>query len=68
MHAYNIKKPNCNAKFMTFFYNFPLQFTTTVTKSFIDYVKNHPIVFEVFGHYQQHPLHDQARAAARYTR
>jgi len=36
-------------------------FTTTVTKSFIDYIKNHPIVFEVFGHYQQHPLHNQAR-------
>ncbi|KAM9829600.1 kinesin-like protein KIF1B isoform 6-T7 [Syngnathus typhle] len=28
-----------------------------VTQSFIDYVKTKPIVFEVFGHYQQHPLH-----------
>ncbi|ELU07126.1 hypothetical protein CAPTEDRAFT_150014 [Capitella teleta] len=38
-------------------------FTVTVTKSFIDYVKTQPIVFEVFGHYQQHPLHDQAKEA-----
>ncbi|XP_026223488.1 kinesin-like protein KIF1B isoform X4 [Anabas testudineus] len=28
-----------------------------VTESFIEYVKTKPIVFEVFGHYQQHPLH-----------
>ncbi|KAG7261140.1 hypothetical protein CRUP_005288, partial [Coryphaenoides rupestris] len=28
-----------------------------VTKSFIEYIKTKPIVFEVFGHYQQHPLH-----------
>ncbi|KAM4737467.1 kinesin-like protein KIF1B isoform 12-T12 [Anableps anableps] len=28
-----------------------------VTESFIEYIKSKPIVFEVFGHYQQHPLH-----------
>ncbi|XP_053706345.1 kinesin-like protein KIF1B isoform X16 [Synchiropus splendidus] len=28
-----------------------------VTQSFIEYIKTKPIVFEVFGHYQQHPLH-----------
>ncbi|XP_029974257.1 kinesin-like protein KIF1B isoform X7 [Salarias fasciatus] len=28
-----------------------------VTESFIEYIKCKPIVFEVFGHYQQHPLH-----------
>ncbi|XP_073731480.1 kinesin-like protein KIF1B isoform X10 [Misgurnus anguillicaudatus] len=28
-----------------------------VTESFIEYIKTNPIVFEVFGHYQQHPLH-----------
>ncbi|XP_077641705.1 kinesin-like protein KIF1A isoform X14 [Lonchura striata] len=27
-----------------------------VTKSFIEYIKSQPIVFEVFGHYQQHPF------------
>ncbi|XP_068190750.1 kinesin-like protein KIF1B isoform X2 [Antennarius striatus] len=31
--------------------------TVEVTESFIEYIKNKPIVFEVFGHYQQHPLH-----------
>ncbi|XP_050411558.1 kinesin-like protein unc-104 isoform X2 [Patella vulgata] len=36
-------------------------FTVSVTKSFIDYIKSQPLVFEVFGHYQQHPLHDQAK-------
>uniref|UniRef100_A0A8C5NH20 plus-end-directed kinesin ATPase n=1 Tax=Gouania willdenowi TaxID=441366 RepID=A0A8C5NH20_GOUWI len=28
-----------------------------ITESFIEYIKTKPIVFEVFGHYQQHPLH-----------
>ncbi len=28
-----------------------------MTKSFVEYVKNQPMIFEVFGHYQQHPLH-----------
>uniref|UniRef100_A0A672S084 Kinesin-like protein KIF1B n=1 Tax=Sinocyclocheilus grahami TaxID=75366 RepID=A0A672S084_SINGR len=28
-----------------------------VTESFIEYIKTKPVVFEVFGHYQQHPLH-----------
>ncbi|XP_069466076.1 kinesin-like protein KIF1B isoform X4 [Ambystoma mexicanum] len=30
-----------------------------VTESFIEYIKTKPVVFEVFGHYQQHPLHLQ---------
>ncbi|XP_069597800.1 kinesin-like protein KIF1B isoform X7 [Ranitomeya imitator] len=32
-----------------------------VTESFIEYIKSNPIVFEVFGHYQQHPLHSQGQ-------
>ncbi|XP_030745342.1 kinesin-like protein unc-104 isoform X3 [Sitophilus oryzae] len=35
--------------------------TVTCTKSFLDYIKTQPIVFEVFGHYQQHPLHKDAK-------
>lgn len=35
--------------------------TVTVTRSFLEYVKAQPIVFEVFGHYQQHPLHRDSR-------
>ncbi|XP_060815911.1 kinesin-like protein unc-104 isoform X7 [Bombus pascuorum] len=35
--------------------------TVTVTKSFLEYLKTQPIVFEVFGHYQQHPLHKDAK-------
>ncbi|XP_032456660.1 kinesin-like protein unc-104 isoform X12 [Nasonia vitripennis] len=35
--------------------------TVTVTKSFIEYLKTQPIVFEVIGHYQQHPLHKDAK-------
>ncbi|XP_050723709.1 kinesin-like protein unc-104 isoform X4 [Eriocheir sinensis] len=38
--------------------------TVTVTKAFIDYIKTQPIVFEVFGHYQQHPLHRDSRQDA----
>ncbi|XP_061759896.1 kinesin-like protein KIF1B isoform X28 [Nerophis ophidion] len=32
-----------------------------VTESFIEYIKTKPIVFEVFGHYQQHPLHQHGQ-------
>ncbi|XP_049631221.1 kinesin-like protein KIF1B isoform X7 [Suncus etruscus] len=32
-----------------------------VTESFVDYIKTKPIVFEVFGHYQQHPTHLQGQ-------
>ncbi|XP_076167987.1 kinesin family member unc-104 isoform X10 [Ptiloglossa arizonensis] len=35
--------------------------TVTVTKSFLEYLKTQPIVFKVFGHYQQHPLHKDAK-------
>ncbi|XP_049318784.1 kinesin-like protein KIF1B isoform X15 [Astyanax mexicanus] len=34
-----------------------------VTESFIEYIKSKPIVFEVFGHYQQHPLHHHGQDA-----
>ncbi|XP_026140976.1 kinesin-like protein KIF1A isoform X9 [Carassius auratus] len=30
--------------------------TVEVTKSFVDYIKSQPIVFEVFGHYQKQPF------------
>lgn len=33
-----------------------LQIAVEVTRSFIEYIKSQPIVFEVFGHYQQHPF------------
>ena len=33
------------------------QITIPVTKSFIEYIKHHPMVFEVFGHYQVQALH-----------
>ncbi|XP_062889417.1 kinesin-like protein KIF1B isoform X2 [Mobula hypostoma] len=32
-----------------------------VTESFVEYIKVKPIVFEVFGHYQQHPYHYQGQ-------
>ncbi|CAG2102727.1 unnamed protein product [Medioppia subpectinata] len=35
--------------------------TVTVTKAFVEYLRLHPIVFEIFGHYQQHPLHKEAK-------
>lgn len=33
-----------------------LQITVDVTKSFVEYIKTQPIVFEVFGHYQKQPF------------
>lgn len=35
-------------------------FTVTITRSFIDYIRNQPILFEVLGHYHHHPLHNHA--------
>jgi kinesin family protein 1 len=35
--------------------------TVPVTKSFIEYLKTQPIVFKVFGHYQNHPLHKDSK-------
>uniref|UniRef100_A0A1B6CXY8 PH domain-containing protein n=1 Tax=Clastoptera arizonana TaxID=38151 RepID=A0A1B6CXY8_9HEMI len=35
--------------------------TVSVTKAFLEYIKTQPIVFEIFGHYQQHPLHRDAK-------
>uniref|UniRef100_H2YU65 Kinesin-like protein unc-104 n=1 Tax=Ciona savignyi TaxID=51511 RepID=H2YU65_CIOSA len=32
-----------------------------VTQRFIDYISTQPIVFEVFGHYSHHPLHDDSK-------
>lgn len=37
------------------------QITVTVTRAFIEYIKTQPIVFEVFGQSQQHPLHRDSR-------
>lgn len=37
-----------------------------VTESFVEYIKTKPIVFEVFGHYQQHPLHLQGQDLNRF--
>ncbi|XP_050098292.1 kinesin-like protein unc-104 isoform X2 [Anopheles aquasalis] len=42
--------------------------TVPVTKSFIDYLKTQPIVFKVFGHYQHHPLHKDAKQDCQITR
>ncbi|XP_074605037.1 kinesin family member unc-104 isoform X3 [Brevipalpus obovatus] len=35
--------------------------TVTVTQAFLNYLENHPIMFQVFGHYQQHPLHKESK-------
>lgn len=35
--------------------------TVTITQAFLNYLENHPIMFQVFGHYQQHPLHKESK-------
>ncbi|KAG5673594.1 hypothetical protein PVAND_003627 [Polypedilum vanderplanki] len=35
--------------------------TVPVTKSFIEYLKTQPIMFKIFGHYQNHPLHKDSK-------
>lgn len=42
--------------------------TVPVTKSFVEYIKTQPIVFEVFGHYQKHPLHNDAKQDSTFVR
>uniref|UniRef100_A0AAQ4RZI9 plus-end-directed kinesin ATPase n=1 Tax=Gasterosteus aculeatus aculeatus TaxID=481459 RepID=A0AAQ4RZI9_GASAC len=37
-----------------------------VTKSFVDYIKSQPIVFEVFGHYQKQPFLPLCKDVIRY--
>uniref|UniRef100_A0A672SV96 plus-end-directed kinesin ATPase n=1 Tax=Sinocyclocheilus grahami TaxID=75366 RepID=A0A672SV96_SINGR len=37
--------------------------TVEVTKSFMEYIKSQPIVFEVFGHYQKHHLKCQIKCS-----
>lgn len=32
-----------------------------VSKAFLDYLQLHPIRFEVYGHFQQHPLHKESK-------
>ncbi|RWS15771.1 kinesin-like protein unc-104 [Dinothrombium tinctorium] len=32
-----------------------------ISRAFVEYLKTHPILFEVFGHYQQHPLHKESK-------
>ncbi|XP_033095847.1 kinesin-like protein KIF1A isoform X3 [Anneissia japonica] len=44
---------------LAFYHNQDIQ--VTVTKAFVDYVRTQPIMFEVFGHYQAHPLHSQSQ-------
>uniref|UniRef100_H2YU71 Kinesin motor domain-containing protein n=1 Tax=Ciona savignyi TaxID=51511 RepID=H2YU71_CIOSA len=38
-----------------------------VTQRFIDYISTQPIVFEVFGHYSHHPLHDDSKDMETYV-
>ena len=38
-------------------FHFHFQITIPVTKSFVEYIKQQPMVFEVFGHYQPPALH-----------
>ncbi|CAG0884871.1 unnamed protein product [Cyprideis torosa] len=35
--------------------------TVPVSRPFLQYLEREPVVFEVFGHYQQHPLHKDSR-------
>ncbi|TSK49616.1 Kinesin-like protein KIF1B [Bagarius yarrelli] len=41
--------------------------TVDVTKSFVEYVKTQPIVFEVFGHYQKQPFPPLCKDLIRYV-
>lgn len=43
-----------------------LQIAVEVTKSFVDYIKTQPIVFEVFGHYQKQPFLPLCKDVIRY--
>lgn len=42
--------------------------TVSVSRAFIEYIKCYPIMFEVFGHYQQHPLHKDSKQESSFAR
>lgn len=42
------------------------QIAVEVTKSFVEYIKTQPIVFEVFGHYQKQPFPPLCKDVIRY--
>ncbi|CAG7819589.1 unnamed protein product [Allacma fusca] len=44
---------NCNGEL---FFGFYQDISVNVAPSFIEYIKSQPLLFEVYGHYQQHPL------------
>lgn len=44
-----------------------MQIAVEVTKSFVDYIKTQPVVFEVFGHYQKQPFLPLCKDVMRYT-
>ncbi|CAL8148135.1 unnamed protein product [Orchesella dallaii] len=50
-----------HGKGMSILYSYSQNITVTVNNAFVEYVKSQPLLFEVFGHYQQHPLHKDAK-------
>ena len=45
-----------------FYYFSSIQFNVIVTRSFIDYLRTKPVVFEVMGHYQEQSTIAQNRS------
>ena len=46
---------------------FNKQINVKVTKKFIDYITNEPLVFEVFGHFTKHPLHADSQIGSMFV-
>ena len=43
------------------------QINVKVTEKFIEYIKNEPLVFEVFGHFTKHPLHADSQIGTTFV-
>jgi len=43
------------------------QICVKITQRFIDYISTQPVVFEVFGHFSNHPLHEDSHDVQTYA-
>lgn len=55
----SIKNTTKNGRSASF--NWSQNISVCVTRTFIKYLQNEPLIFELYGHYQHHPLHKEAQ-------
>lgn len=62
----SIKNTTKNGRSASF--NWSQNISVCVTRTFIEYLQNEPLIFELYGHYQHHPLHKEAQVVDGWNR